>query len=203
MTKTIYILIGILYYFVSVGIMVLILNLINKSNKKKYENSLSELERDKNLIINASILSELNKVESLVNNETLQKEYDNWKERFKCIKEEDIPKITNQLIDIEEIFNRKDYKALKKKIAEIELEITYVKTKANFLLDEIKEITLSEERNRETITKLKSLYREITDKYNEEKDSFMEVAKPIELQFENLDKLFATFEMAMDQNAYQ
>ena len=94
MTKTIYILIGILYYFVSVGIMVLILNLINKSNKKKYENSLSELERDKNLIINASILSELNKVESLVNNETLQKEYDNWKERFKCIKEEDIPKIT-------------------------------------------------------------------------------------------------------------
>ena len=76
MTKTIYILIGILYYFVSVGIMVLILNLINKSNKKKYENSLSELERDKNLIINASILSELNKVESLVNNETLQKV--NW-----------------------------------------------------------------------------------------------------------------------------
>ena len=34
-----------------------------------------------------------------------------------------------------------------------------MKTKSNFLLDEIKEITLSEEKNRETITKLKSEYR--------------------------------------------
>ena len=35
--------------------------------KNKYSNALKLLERDKNLIISASILSELNKVESLVN----------------------------------------------------------------------------------------------------------------------------------------
>ncbi|MBO5096296.1 MAG: septation ring formation regulator EzrA [Bacilli bacterium] len=203
MTRTVYILIGILYYIVSVFLIVLVLNLINKKNKKKYLDNISSLERDKNLIINASILSELNKVEALVNNENLQKKYDGWKERFKTIKEDDIPRITNSLIEIEDIFNNKDYKNLKNKIAEIEMEITYVKTKANFLLDEVREITLSEERNRETITKLKSTYRDVKDKYNNNKEAYEMVSSPLELQFENLDKLFSTFEMAMDQNAYQ
>ena len=203
MTRTVFILMGILYYIVSIFLIVLVLNIINKKNRKKYFNDISNLERDKNLIINAAILSELNKVEALVNNENLQKKYDGWKERFKKIKEEDVPKITNALIEIEDIFNNKDYKSLKSKLAEVELEITYVKTKANFLLDEVREITLSEERNRETITKLKSTYRDIREKYNDNKDAYQMVSSPLELQFENLDKLFSTFEMAMDQNAYQ
>lgn len=203
MSKTVFILIGILYYIVSIFIIVFVLNLINKSNKKKYQNNISSLERDKNLIINASILSELNKVEALINNETLQKKYEDWKERFKLIKEEDIPKITDEIIEMEEIFNRKDYKHLKDIVAKIELEIAYIKTKANYLLDEVKEITLSEERNRETITKLKAVYRDVRGKYTNNKDDFELVSSPLDLQFENVDKLFAAFEMAMDQNAYQ
>lgn len=203
MTKTIYILIGILYYIVSIFLIVLVLNIINKKNKKKYLDDISLLERDKNLIINAAILSELNKVEALVNNEILQEKYNNWKERFKSIKEKDIPEITNSIIKIEELYNNKNYRELKNKIAEIEMEIMYVKTKANYLLDEVREITLSEERNRETITKLKSTYRDVREKYNSNKDAYQMVASPLELQFENLDKLFSTFEMAMDQNAYQ
>lgn len=203
MTRTVYILIGILYYIISIFIMVLVLNLINKKAKKKYLGELSALERDKNLIINASILSELNKVEALVNNDSLKTKYDNWKKRFKNIKETDIPDITNDIIDAEDTFNNKDYKALKEKIALLEMKITYIKTKANFLLEEVREITLSEERNRETITKLKSTYREIKDKYSNNKESYELLASPLELQFENLDKLFSTFEMAMDQNAYQ
>ena len=203
MTRTVYILIGISYYIISIFLIVLVLNIINKKTKKRYLNDISTLERDKNLIINAAILSELNKVEALVNNENLQKKYESWKERFKKIKENDIPKITNSLIEVEDVFNNKDYNKLSKKLAEIEMEISFVKTKANFLLEEVREITLSEERNRETITKLKSTYREISEKYNSNKEAYEIVSSPLELQFENLDKLFSTFEMAMDQNAYQ
>ena len=74
--------------------------------------------------------------------------------------------------------------------------------KTNFLLDEIKEITSSEERNREAIIKLKTEYREIKNKYDNNKADYELVANPLELQFENVDKLFQTFELAMDQNAY-
>src|SRR5574344_1038450 len=159
MSSTTFILIGVTYYIVAIIIIILVLNLINKKEKKKYQTEINTLERDKNLIISASILSELNKVEALINNDKLQERYEEWKNRFKEIK---------------------DYKKLQSRIAKVELEIYCVKSKANFLLDEIKEITLSEERNRETITKLKAQYREITNKYNSNKNDYKEVSAPLE-----------------------
>lgn len=202
MSRTTFILIGVLYYIFTVITIILVLNLINKKEQKKYKDEITELERDKNLIVNASILSELNKVNALVNNETMQHKYDNWCLRLKEIKESEVPKITDALVEIETAFEEKDHKTLKQKIAALELQIAFVKTKSNFLLDEIKEITLSEEKNRETITKLKADYRAILTKYNNNKNEYSEVEKPLELQFENVDKLFSAFEVAMDKNEY-
>ena len=202
MTRTTFIFIGILYYIFTIVLILVVLNLINKKERNKYKEEIASLERDKNLIVGASILSELNKVGALINNDVMQKKYDNWQARLKEIKEVEIPKITDGLIDIENAFEDKDYKSLKPKIAALELEIAYVKTKSNFLLDEIKEITLSEEKNRETITKLKSEYRQILTKYHNNKNDYSEVETPIELQFENVDKLFSAFEVAMEKNEY-
>ncbi len=202
MSQTAYILAGITYYLVSIIVIVVVLNTVNRKEKKKYQNEIVTLERDKNLIISSAILSELNKVEALVNNEKMQETYDEWQTRFKEIKDEEVPKITDALIEIEDCFNEKDYKTLNDKIAKVELEIYYVKSKANFLLEEIRNITLSEEKNRETITKLKARYREIISKYNKNKNDYKEVSEPLELQFENVDKLFAAFEVAMDSNSY-
>lgn len=202
MSRTTFILIGVLYYFFTIITIIVVLNLINKREQKKYKDEITDLERDKNLIVNASILSELNKVNALVNNDAMQKKYDNWCLRLKEIKESEVPKITDALVEIESAFEEKDYKSLKQKIAALELQIAYVKTKSNFLLDEIKEITLSEEKNRETITKLKADYRSILSKYNSNKNEYSEVEKPLELQFENVDKLFSAFEVAMEKNEY-
>ena len=203
MSKTVIISLGVLAYLITIGIIIIVLNFINKRNRQKYLSEISSLERDKNLIVNASILTELNKVEALINNDVMQEKLDNWQKRFKNIKDVEVPKITDLLIEIEDVFNKKNYKELKNKIANVELEISYIKTKANFLLDEIKEITLSEEKNRETITKLKSLYREILATYNNNKEDYELISSPLELQFENVDKLFSAFEIAMDENSYQ
>lgn len=202
MSKTTFILIGVLYYIFTIVTIIIVLNLINKHDKKKYKEEISSLERDKNLIVGASILSELNKVGALINNDAMQKKYDNWCERLKEIKEVEIPRITDALIDIEESYEDKNYKDLKNKIASLELEIAYVKTKSSFLLDEVREITLSEEKNRETVTKLKADYRAILAKYNSNKNEYAEVEKPLELQFENVDKLFSAFEVSMENNEY-
>ena len=202
MSRTTFILIGVLYYIFTIVTIIVVLNLINKKEQKKYKDEITTLERDKNLIVNASILSELNKVGALINNDLMQKKYDNWCERLKDIKDIEVPKITDALIEIEGAFEDKDYKNLKTKIASLELQIAYVKTKSNFLLDEIKEITLSEEKNRETITKLKADYRSILMKYNTNKNDYSEVENPLELQFENVDKLFSAFEVAMEKNEY-
>ncbi len=57
MSKTTFILIGITYYIAAVIIITAVLNYISKKEQKKYESEINALERDKNLIISASILS--------------------------------------------------------------------------------------------------------------------------------------------------
>ncbi len=197
------VILGIAYYLVTIGSIIGILTLMNRRGQKKYRHEIDDLEREKNLIVSASLIAELNKVEPLVQNSDLQDTFHVWQEKFRTIKEEDVSRITDDLLEAEELFSQKDYRALEKKLSMIELDIYYVKTKANFLLEEIKEITLSEEKNRETITKLKASYREILNRYHQHKKDYALVSSPLELQFENVDKLFSTFETAMEKKSYQ
>lgn len=197
-----YMLFGITYLLIAVGLIIAMIVVVRKHMKNKFNNALKLLERDKNLIISASILSELNKVESLINNKELEAKYNVWKNKFKTIKDKDVPKITDELISIEELIKSRKYKQIEQELAKIELDIYFVKSRSKFLLDEIKEITTSEEKNREIVTKLKADYREIFVKYNNNKEDYEVISSPIELQFENVDKLFNAFEISMENNAY-
>lgn len=202
MTREMFILFAIGYYFLTMIIIVIVLLVISNKTKKKYLAQINELERQKNLVISAGILSELNKVESLINNDDLRKKYELWQKRFNEIKNEDIPKITDLINEVQEYFETKDYANLKASIIKTEMDLNYLQTKSGILLDEIKEITLSEERNRDKITKLKAEYRNVLTTYKEDPESYSKIKTPLELQFENVDKLFASFENAMDKNAY-
>ena len=197
-----YIVLGIVYFILAIILVVVVLVLINKHNKKKLQGILTNLELDKNLIISANILTELNKVGSLINNKNLELRYENWKERYKKIKEVDIPSLENRLNELEELIRDKKYKEFIEKSSRLELEIYYTKSKSDFLLDEIREITLSESKNREIVTKLKKDYREIYLKYNNNSGDYEGINNTIELQFENIDKLFNAFELSMENNDY-
>lgn len=190
------------YVLLAIAIVAVIMIIVTKHNKKRYGDILDTLEREKNLIINANILSELNKVESMINSKDIENKFIEWKRRFDEIKNADIPSLTDNLIMIEDLFATKKYKEIEPTLAKVELAIYHVKTKANYLLEEIKNLTLSEERNRETITKLKGKYRNIINTYHENAESYTIIKKPIELQFETIDKLFSAFEIAMEKNAY-
>ena len=197
-----YIILGIAYLILAIILVVVVLVLINKHNKKKLQGILTNLELDKNLIISANILTELNKVGSLINNKNLEIKYNNWKERYKQIKEVDMPSLENKLNDLEALIRDKKYKDFVKDSSKLELEIYYIKSKSDFLLDEIREITLSESKNREIVTKLKKDYRDIYLKYNNSPSDYEGINNTIELQFENIDKLFNAFELAMENNDY-
>ena len=203
MSVELIIVIGIAYYLVTIASIFAVLHFMSKKNKTTVRTQMDELERDKNLIISASLIAELNKVEPLIGSSNMKDTLVLWQKRFQKIKEEDVPRITDMLLEAEEMYEQKEYAKLKRKLSEIELDIYYVRTKANFLLEEIKEITLSEERNRETITKLKASYREILKKYQDNKKDYTIVSSPLELQFENVDKLFSAFEVAMENKSYQ
>ena len=202
MDRITFILIALLVWIVTIILVIVVLNVINNKEKKKLKAEIEKLEKGKNMIISASMLSELNKVEALVNNDEMKEKLDDWKARFNDIKDKDMSKITETINEIEELFLEKNFKDLKGLVLKADFDLNNLKTKASFLLDEIKDVTLSEERNRETITKLKAQYREILSTYKDYENEYEIVKVPLELQFENIEKLFNAFEVSMEQNAY-
>ena len=197
-------LLTITYAIITVGVVISVILIIIRNIKNQFNNTLDNLERNKNLIISGSILSELNKVESLINNKELESKFNYWKSIFKELKDKDVIHISDELIEAEEKVNKKKYKEANEYLANVEFDIYIAKSKASKLLEDIQEITLSEKKNREIVTKLKSEYRNIFLHYNNgnNKDDYSLIEVPLELQFENVDKLFSAFEIAMENNVY-
>ncbi len=191
------------YFLAAVVLITVILNILQKNKLDKYKREIDALEKEKNLITSIPILSELSKIETIVKNEKLEEKFNEWNNRFEHIKGERISKISDMILDLDYLMEQRDYPAVTYKIAKVEMEIYKVKTNANLLLSEIKEITLSEERNRNTITKFKAMYRDLINKFNSNKNDFDDLVKPIELQLENIEKRFQEFEEYMDNNDYE
>ncbi|MBR3362751.1 MAG: septation ring formation regulator EzrA [Bacilli bacterium] len=183
-------------------LLLIILIVMKNRKKRKYRKWLDELEYKKNEISSVPVSPELAKAEEYLNGERLENMYKGWQERLDNIKEEKIPLITDMLIDAEDALQNKDYKSTMYKIAKLEMELYKVKTKSDFLLDEIKNITNGEERNRAIITKLKAKYRELLEKFNATKLEFEDMAKPVEMQFDNIASLFEDFEKTIEENNF-
>ena len=181
---------------------VIALVLIQRKKVRNIKKQLDQLEIEKNKIDGTPIIPELTKVESLVKNEKLEAMYNKWKERLDVIRTNQIPKITDMLLDANYSLSQQEYKETIYKIAKLEMEIYKVRTNSEFLLNEIKEITTSEERNRAIVTNLKSKYRDLYEKYNNSKADYGDVANSIDLQFENIARKFEEFEQAMENNEY-
>lgn len=180
----------------------LVLSIIQNKKNKKYKKTLDNLEVEKNVIDSSPIMLELSKLEAYRDNEKIGVMYDEWKKRLETIKGSNIPKITDMLLEADYALSQMDYKGAMYKIAKLEMEIYKVRTSSEFLLDEIKAVTSSEERNRSIITGLKAKYRELYQKFNETQNSFGEFASNVSLQFENIAKRFEDFEKIMDNSAY-
>ncbi|MBR1386391.1 MAG: septation ring formation regulator EzrA [Bacilli bacterium] len=191
------------YILIAIILILIALLIIKKKKIKAYKNEIEILDKKKNEIESAPVISELAKLETIVKNEKMEEKYKKWFNTFEDIKSKDIPRINDMIIDLDSLLDKKEYKEYVINVAKVELEIYKARGATDNLLDEIKEINLSEEKYRKIITKLKTRYRELNDIFNSKKKEYEQIANPIELQFENIEKLFQDFEYYMEQNDYQ
>lgn len=194
---------GITLTIITMLLIVVVLYAIRASKNKGFKKKLEYLDIEKNKISGTPIVPELSKIESYIGNEKLNIMYNEWKGRLEDINETQIPKITDMLLEADYTLSQMDYKSTLYKIAKLEMEIYKVRTNAEFLLDEIKDVTSSEERNRAIITKLKTKYRELFQKYNDTKGDYGIIAESVSLQFENIAKRFEDFERIMENSQIQ
>lgn len=198
MNNKLYIIIGVCV--ASILIVLIMIHIMRKNKKARYKKMIDNLDYQKNQLETSPVGPELAKVESYINNDKLEVMYKNWKERLDDIKEVKIPKITDMLIEAEYSLSKTDYKSTMYKIAKLEMEIYKVRTTSDFLLDEIKDVTNSEERNRGNITKQKAEYRKLYQKFKETQNEYGEYEEIVEKQFETISKRFEDFEILMEKN---
>lgn len=189
-------------FILAVILIIVTIIIIKRNQNKKYKKEIEELDIRKNSLIGVSVLSEITKVKELIKTDNLKDKLEDWDNTFINIRDEKIPELTDLISDADFLIDRKDYKQAIRKIANIEIEINSLKKKTDHLLDEVRLITNSEERNRALITKLKIVYREDQNKYERTKKEYGEIGVYIEEEIERIDNLFAEFEKAMDNNDY-
>ena len=194
---------GITITIIAILSVTIVLYAIRAAKNKKLKRELQDLDIEKNKIESTPIVPELAKIEAYLKNDKLEIMYNEWNARFEELKEKQIPRITDMLLEADYTLSQMDYKSTLCKIAKLEMEIYKVRTNAEFLLGEIKEVTTSEERNRANITRLKTAYRELYERFTNTRNDFGAVAEPISLQFENIAKRFEDFERIIDDNQIQ
>lgn len=189
-------------FILAVILIIVTIVIIKRNQNKKYKKEIEELDIRKNNLIGVPVLSEITKVKELIKTDNLKNKLDDWDNTFTTIRDEKIPELTDLISEADFLIDRKDYKQAVKKITNIEIEINSLKKKTDHLLEEVKLITNSEERNRALITKLKIVYREDQNKFKRSKKEYGVIADYLEKEIDNIDDLFAKFEKAMDNNDY-
>ena len=182
------------YLVVCIIIVIVVLHFIRRGISSKYRKKVHELEVAKNMVASTPVSLELSKVEPIIKNDRMEEKYNEWQDRFDILREKKLTQIDDMLIDLDIYIDKRDYKNCIYRLAKTELEIYKVRESADYLLDEIKEITLSEEKYRAIVIKLKTKYRELNKDFQEHKQMYDEMQEAVELQLENIEHRFLDFE---------
>ena len=183
-------------------IVIVILHFIKKAESKYYKDILKRLEIQRNQVASTPVLLELSKVEPIIKNDKMEEKYNKWRDKFENIKTDKLTKIDDMLIDLDVYIEKRDYKSLGYRVAKTEIEIYKIREAAEHLLDEIKDVTLSEEKYRSIVIKLKTKYRNLNNEFNSHRELYDFMQDSIEMQLENIEKRFLDFEHVMETNDY-
>ena len=190
------------YLVICIIIVIVALHFIRKGIANRYRRRVRELEVAKNMVASTPVSLELSKVEPIIKNDKMEEKYNDWQDRFDELREKRLARIDDMLIDLDIYIDKKDYKNCVYRLAKTEMEIYRARESADYLLDEIKEITLSEEKYRAIVIKLKTKYRELNKDFQDHKQMYDEMQEAVALQLENIERRFLDFEKVMEKNEY-
>ena len=195
------ILLSITLYLIGILCIIIVLNMIQYFSKKKYKNEIQNLDIEKNEVIDAPIMTELSKVEGY-KSKSIKEKYKVWQKELDDIKKNLNTSINDTILEADFAIEEKNYNEYIQKKINAEIKLLEVKEQKQKLLNEIQEITLSEERNRSRITELKTEFRDIIHTFNSNRSSYSPIDDVISMQIETVEKRFQDFEIDMEKEDY-
>ena len=114
---------------ISIVLLFITYMIIRRNNTKHYKNKVTELDIEKNKLINVKILSEITKVRTLVKTDNLQHKLDDWDKKFNNIKDNMLPQLTDEISEVDFLVDKYDFKGAIRKMATIEMKIDKLRRK--------------------------------------------------------------------------
>lgn len=170
--------------------------------KRKYFKEVDRLEEWKINIMNRPIIDEMSKVKQLNMTGETETLFENWRNEWDDIVTKQLPDVEEYLFDLEEYIDKYRFNKAQSVKRTIEQHLNKTEENIQELLDEIKKLVGSEEKNRIEIEELKEEYRLSKKNLLAHLHHFGKAEKSIELQLQAIMEKFQEFEERTNHGDY-
>ncbi|GIN91848.1 septation ring formation regulator EzrA [Siminovitchia terrae] len=187
---------------ISAIIFIIIIFIIGYTIRKKYYKEIDKLEAKKMETMNQPVVEKLAKVKQLNMTGKTEEMFEEWRKTWDDIITVQFPHIDELLFDAEEYTDKFNFKKVKEARDQIEGELVQINLQMQKILDELKELTDSEEKSRTDIESLKETYGAAKKSLLTESHTFGEARKKLEEQLESAAKKISKYETLVEGGDY-
>ncbi|GIN98544.1 septation ring formation regulator EzrA [Siminovitchia terrae] len=187
---------------ISAIIFIIIIFIIGYTIRKKYYKEIDKLEAKKMETMNQPVVEKLAKVKQLNMTGKTEEMFEEWRKTWDDIITVQFPHIDELLFDAEEYTDKFNFKKVKEARDQIEGELVQINLQMQKILDELKELTDSEEKSRTDIESLKETYGAVKKSLLTESHTFGEARKKLEEQLESAAEKISKYETLVEGGDY-
>lgn len=193
---------GYLEYFIGAIIFIVVIYTISHVIKRQKYRELDKLEATKTALMNRPVQEQMSKIKNLHMGGQVEEMFEAWRKSWDEVITVLVPKIDEHLLQAEKAIDQYRFREMK----ELKVEVTRLLEQGNKqvdrILNELKDLIGSEEKNRLEIAALTTEYKEQQKKLITERHHFGASAKLFDQKLSEIGHLFQQFEDISEQGNY-
>lgn len=170
--------------------------------KKKRYKEIDELEAWKLELMNRPVLEEMSRVKQLNMTGQTEELFESWRNEWDDIVTVQLPKVEEYFFDVEEYIDKFRFKKAKNVQLEIEEHLKSTEQNIDTLVNEIKDLVGSEEKNRIEIEELKEIYRMGKKTLLAHRHNYGKAERALEQKLDEATSKFQEFEVLTENGDY-
>lgn len=171
-------------------------------SRKKIYTDVDRLEAWKIDMMNRPVTDEIAKVKELNMTGQTEELFERWRKQWDEIVTVALPDVEELLFDAEDLADKYRFGKAKRVLAQIEAILNDAESNIAVILDELKDLVGSEEKNRVEVDELNQLYRELKKSLLAHRHSYGQTEKMLESKLEGIYEKFKEFEEATTNGNY-
>ncbi|KAA0549088.1 septation ring formation regulator EzrA [Bacillus sp. BGMRC 2118] len=185
-------------FIIALILLIVVVLLFGVTIRKKVYKEVDRLEAWKIDIMNRPVTDELTMVKSLNMVGQTEELFEKWRNQWDEIVTTELPDIEEALFDIEESADKYRIRKANQLVAELNDRLHKIEESIQMILDELKELVGSEEKNRIEIEELKQVYRDVRRSLLAHSNTFGNAESKLESMLDEANEKFKEFDETVE-----